>query len=254
MAIKTGRNDLCPCGSGKKFKKCHLGREDELAPAKSEGLDPDSAKKIIELPEVWYGRSKEMIEGLDLQSLTGKDKRIRFVDLKAYEALGVSGRERDEGPPREGSVMINLNKTKELAPDTIFVAISPKVGDSVLVHQLAHVLAYLGGADIPYDLANPLSLELEIPVEHLEHPMEFGQWLNYLADRFNVALDAEDTIVAYLFRNEMLLDSTEIMRMDPKILKPKSDKMLRFLSERGKDIDSLICEREGYIGSQVNKD
>jgi uncharacterized protein YecA (UPF0149 family) len=21
--LKTGRNDLCPCGSGKKFKKCH---------------------------------------------------------------------------------------------------------------------------------------------------------------------------------------------------------------------------------------
>jgi preprotein translocase subunit SecA len=25
---KVGRNDPCPCGSGKKFKKCH-GREDE---------------------------------------------------------------------------------------------------------------------------------------------------------------------------------------------------------------------------------
>jgi uncharacterized protein YchJ len=23
---KIGRNDLCPCGSGKKFKKCHLGK------------------------------------------------------------------------------------------------------------------------------------------------------------------------------------------------------------------------------------
>jgi preprotein translocase subunit SecA len=22
-AVKIGRNDLCPCGSGKKFKKCH---------------------------------------------------------------------------------------------------------------------------------------------------------------------------------------------------------------------------------------
>ena len=22
MAAKTGRNDLCPCGSGRKFKKC----------------------------------------------------------------------------------------------------------------------------------------------------------------------------------------------------------------------------------------
>ena len=27
---KVGRNDLCPCGSGKKFKKCHMGMEDEL--------------------------------------------------------------------------------------------------------------------------------------------------------------------------------------------------------------------------------
>ena len=24
--VKIGRNEPCPCGSGKKFKKCHLGR------------------------------------------------------------------------------------------------------------------------------------------------------------------------------------------------------------------------------------
>ncbi len=28
---KIGRNELCPCGSGKKFKACHEGREAELA-------------------------------------------------------------------------------------------------------------------------------------------------------------------------------------------------------------------------------
>ena len=28
---KPGRNEPCPCGSGKKFKNCHLGREQELA-------------------------------------------------------------------------------------------------------------------------------------------------------------------------------------------------------------------------------
>ena len=27
--MKIGRNDLCPCGSGKKFKKCHLLIQDE---------------------------------------------------------------------------------------------------------------------------------------------------------------------------------------------------------------------------------
>jgi preprotein translocase subunit SecA len=26
-APKIGRNDLCPCGSGKKFKKCHGAAE-----------------------------------------------------------------------------------------------------------------------------------------------------------------------------------------------------------------------------------
>lgn len=24
--MKVGRNDPCPCGSGKKFKRCHLGQ------------------------------------------------------------------------------------------------------------------------------------------------------------------------------------------------------------------------------------
>lgn len=28
--LKIGRNDPCPCGSGKKFKNCHMGRENEL--------------------------------------------------------------------------------------------------------------------------------------------------------------------------------------------------------------------------------
>ena len=26
-AMKVGRNDPCPCGSGLKFKKCHLGKD-----------------------------------------------------------------------------------------------------------------------------------------------------------------------------------------------------------------------------------
>ncbi len=38
---KTGRNDLCPCGSGKKYKKCHLAadeaaKHEELAKAAEE--------------------------------------------------------------------------------------------------------------------------------------------------------------------------------------------------------------------------
>lgn len=35
-----GRNDLCPCGSGKKFKACHLGREDEIMHLLQAGAAP----------------------------------------------------------------------------------------------------------------------------------------------------------------------------------------------------------------------
>lgn len=29
---RVGRNDPCPCGSGKKFKRCHLGRPVAIEP------------------------------------------------------------------------------------------------------------------------------------------------------------------------------------------------------------------------------
>ena len=31
--VKVGRNDLCPCGSGLKYKKCCVGKEDAILPA-----------------------------------------------------------------------------------------------------------------------------------------------------------------------------------------------------------------------------
>ncbi|MES1166330.1 MAG: SEC-C metal-binding domain-containing protein, partial [Verrucomicrobiota bacterium] len=40
----TGRNDACPCGSGKKYKKCHLvGDEQAAAPPRAE---PDAQELL----------------------------------------------------------------------------------------------------------------------------------------------------------------------------------------------------------------
>jgi preprotein translocase subunit SecA len=50
-----GRNDPCPCGSGKKFKVCHLGREQELIGLMSK--KPVTAVKSIE-PKVIRGKQK----------------------------------------------------------------------------------------------------------------------------------------------------------------------------------------------------
>jgi tetratricopeptide (TPR) repeat protein len=39
--VSTGRNDPCPCGSGKKYKKCHLAEDEAVSVAPPADPDPD---------------------------------------------------------------------------------------------------------------------------------------------------------------------------------------------------------------------
>ncbi len=251
---KIGRNDLCPCGSGKKFKHCHLGSEDELLQKGNEKITYEASARITGLSPVTYGRSQEFMKAIDIKALTGSEMGVKFIDLKQYGEVSMSGQtvttfEND----RVGGIVVNILKTKVSDPNNIYVAISPKVGDSTLIHQLAHVLDYLGGSNLMPGLAKPLSFELGIPTEHLEHPHEFGYWLEYLKKTFDVQMDADDTIITYLYKNEMLIKGEDIKRQDSLVLKSRSDEILKFLSKNSAEIDMLICELPGYIGSRVHK-
>lgn len=253
--MKIGRNDPCPCGSGKKFKKCHLGREDELFQGGKSSFSEELGKKITNLPEVRYGRSGEMIEALDMEKLTGTRFGARFIDLHAYEALNVTDeRLSNQKKGGSGGVMVNIQKTAMSDPDHVYVAITPAITDSALIHELAHVLDYLAGSKLTPGLAKPLSFELGIPIEHIEHPHEFGYWLQYLQEQFKVELDADDMVIAYLYGHGMLLKGADIAVQNRLTLKTRSDEILRFLSEKSAEIDTLICELPGYIGSRVKNE
>jgi|GEM_PF-4466589 len=58
---KIGRNDDCPCGSGKKYKNCHLGQVMETA--------PDG--QVTAVGPARVDRSKAMIPGLVLTLVLG---------------------------------------------------------------------------------------------------------------------------------------------------------------------------------------
>lgn len=252
---KIGRNDPCPCGSGKKFKHCHLDKEDQLA-LESAGSEfsPEDSARITGLAQVSYGRSREILEGLDIKKLTGSSAGVKFVDLAAYKGLDLAdARPLEKNETGAGGVLINIFKTKISDPEHLYLAISPEISDSALIHQLAHVLDYLGGSKLMPGLAKPLSFDVGVPGEHLEHPHEYGYWLDYLQSQFNVQLDADDAIVSFLFENDMLIKGRDIEQQDQVLLSSKSERMMRFMSEKSAEIDALICERPGYIGSRVNK-
>lgn len=253
---KIGRNDPCPCGSGKKFKNCHLGKEDELPLAgPGEEFSTEMSARITGLPGVWYGRSREIMDRVDIPKLTGASVGVKFIDLETYRRLDLLDQgAREKSPEGSGGVFVNVLKTQPSDPENLYIAISPEITDSALIHQLAHILDYLAGSRMMPGLAKPLSFDLGIPLEHVEHPHEFGYWLNLLKEELDVELDADDTIISYLYEHEMLLRASDIHRQDPMILRSKSEGMMRFLSQHSAEIDALICERPGYIGSRVKAD
>ncbi|MBN1102898.1 MAG: hypothetical protein JXL84_05730 [Deltaproteobacteria bacterium] len=227
-----------------------MGREDDLHPAGPGELSVEEmGDKILELPEVTYGNSRSMADAIDFKTLTGKDVRIRFVGLESYAALDLSGRSQESpAAGKGGGVFINPFKTTKSDPAHLYIAISEDIDDSTLVHQLAHVLAYLEDSGRAPGTLDALSFELGVPVDHLEHPEEFGRWLEHLRDKFEVQLDADDTIILYLYQQGMLIRAGEIQERNGLVLRAKSDRIFRFLSERGEVIDSFVKSLPGYIG------
>jgi hypothetical protein len=249
---KIGRNDPCPCGSGKKFKNCHLGREDDLRQSGIEDFTAEQSAMITSLPQVWFGRSREFMEQLDLPALTGREMGIRLIDLGLYLKLGFSGRNHATEPAGgSGGLMVNVFKTRLTDPDNVYLALSPQIGDSALIHQLAHALDFIGGSGLMPGLCRPLSYDLGIPSEHLDHPAEFAGWYRLLTDRFQVQPDADDAIILFLYEHGKLISGKDIGTGDQLVLKKQSASMMSFLNERASDIDAMIQELPGYIGTRA---
>lgn len=232
-----------------------MGREDELKLESIDNFSDEMSSWITGLPDVGYGRSREIADQLDLRDLTGNLIGIRFVDLFEYAELNLFGGPDVESSERKGGgIFINVYKTMKTDPDNIYLAISKNIDDSTLIHELAHVLDYLGGSRLMPGSLEPLALELDLPVEHLEHPEEFGYWLNYLADRFGVRLDADDAIIAYLYKNKKLIMGDEINNRVGLTIRSKSQEIFRFLSEHSRDIDLMIRDLPGYIGERKERE
>jgi hypothetical protein len=249
--LNIGRNDPCPCGSGKKFKKCHMGREEDLVLEKLQYLPEEASKNITSLPEVDYGHCQKLLKALDWSKLAQSEVGIKFVDLKSYLNLGYAGRQAEVDLNRTSAgQMINPMKTLASDPDHIYIAVSPAISDSTLIHELAHALDYLAGSKNNPGAAKPLSMELEAPLELLEHPKEFGDWLIFLKNELAVELNAEDAIVAFLQETGNLIPGEILAGNDHEMIGTESKRILRYVHQNRDQINEKIKNLEGYQGDK----
>jgi hypothetical protein len=83
--MKPGRNDLCPCGSGKKFKKCHLN----MPP-----IIPHAMPSAPNLPpEVWRDiQEHRLAEQARVETFGQIRPTVHISDFKGYRFVAVRGR------------------------------------------------------------------------------------------------------------------------------------------------------------------
>jgi len=228
-----------------------MGHEGDLIIEKIKAGNSEIEEKLVTLPEVYYGRSKEILEKLRISQLAEEKIGIKFIDLNDYLRL-IGATQELPGEDSSASQIVNIYKTRKIDPDHIYIAVTPAINDSSLIHQIAHVLCFLKDAvPLPGTHAE-LSEKTGIPLAQLDHSQEFGRWLEFLKREFKVELDAEDTIVAFLKDKNILLSGEEITGNDLQKLIARSAEIFAVLQECREEIDDLIKEREGYIGKPQN--
>jgi tetratricopeptide (TPR) repeat protein len=95
---KIGRNDLCPCGSGKKYKKCCMASDEAAArpakPAAAPARRPSVANYFQEQDELTEASNAvvDMVQAgnLDAAERAAHDLLARFPDVHdGYDRLGM---------------------------------------------------------------------------------------------------------------------------------------------------------------------
>jgi hypothetical protein len=79
---KVGRNDPCPCGSGKKFKKCH-GASMPQIPMKTQLPDPEALRKELARIQALHKQRQQQ---------QGFGKSIVTTVFEGYRIVAVGGK------------------------------------------------------------------------------------------------------------------------------------------------------------------
>ena len=98
---KTGRNDPCPCGSGKKYKRCCLEKDQQAdgaaraAAQAAAAAEQEESKAMLEWEEELDERSNAVIDLIDAGKLDEAEQAARhllerFPELHdGYDRLGM---------------------------------------------------------------------------------------------------------------------------------------------------------------------
>lgn len=115
--IKIGRNDQCPCGSGKKYKHCHMSIDNKLESLRLKGIKTPTIKMI---------KNKEQVDGI---REAGKVNTAILDEVASKIEIGMSTEDINrivvEATKRAGGIAAPLNY--EGFPKSVCTSINDQV-------------------------------------------------------------------------------------------------------------------------------
>ena len=83
--MKVGRNDLCPCGNGKKYKKCCMRKDEALEYRRTRQADPVEIKQVDQIQQPLLTKPDLQQQPLKMNPESVIDKE----DLSLMEEIGI---------------------------------------------------------------------------------------------------------------------------------------------------------------------
>jgi SEC-C motif len=90
----ANRNDACPCGSGKKYKKCHQAEDDAAISAELRRLEAEAVAKAA---------AKAAADAAEAETEELADGDAKVARSKAAARPGSGGKTPGGGGPRQGA-------------------------------------------------------------------------------------------------------------------------------------------------------
>lgn len=213
---KVGRNDPCPCGSGKKYKKCCLDKEEKLPVL--------SYQKHIEESLSKYPKRKSNQDQIDIYDIYREDaieldKKMYRILTKKHIPLFIERNITLENQIDISNSKKVLNDIEEIVKKEKFKTLEDfddKISVHFSIYQFIEHYTYM----LLSEIDNPFS----------KNHQEYKKQLEYVLDYFYKNLDLKGpNEILFIDRKKDLLDYTG-----------RSDEAIEFLEEKLKDVDSSI--------------
>ncbi len=123
-----GRNDPCPCGSGKKYKKCHQGQADDPVEAQRLAAQPAPVEKPAAAPAAPGGFDPSQFSPEMMAQFTQMFQRLPKGQIQRFQSImqkAMAGKDVSrESAEFEGTLPVEFQKMMQ--------SLSQQVPDSAL--------------------------------------------------------------------------------------------------------------------------